>query len=193
MQQETSALSEVEIKIELESAAEVAKIKNLLLRSGISFTSKNQLQEYYITKQASPYGGWDFERLRQVGDSTYLRTVKKWVTDKDSHVIRLEDEKNISKQEFESIIGNGFVLHYSKVREDFKGHINAKKCTISIDTLEFKNTNHFYLECEVISPQQEAHATREMIEEWMKSELNITKIKEAPSMIDIVTSIAKNA
>lgn len=193
MSSNQAALSEVELKVELTSTDEVIRIKNLLIEFGFAFESSKLLNEYYITKTPSKLGGWDFERLRQIGNDTFLRTLKQWSTDDNSNVIRLEQEHQISKDEFKRITDTGYELHFTKTREDYKGTVDGKKYTVSIDTLTFSGVDHYYLECEVITPQTEAHDARVALIEWMRSALKIAPLIEAPSMIDIVTKIAKKS
>ena len=187
-----ASLSEAEIKIEL-TAQEVVQVKNSLLAVGFEFISKDTLKEYYLTKNRSPLGGWDFERLRVIDDHTFLYTVKKWILDKNSNAIRLEDEKAISKEESAQLIDKGYVLHYTKEREDFKGVTAGNNMTVSIDTLVLDNQKKYFLECEIIIEQEKAHDAREFLKEWMQETLNVNTEHEAPSMIDIVSGFSKSS
>lgn len=186
-----ASLSEAEIKVEL-TDQEVVRVKDSLLAIGFEYVSHDTLQEYYLTKDPSPLGGWDFERLRVVSNHTFLYTVKKWVQDKNGNAVRLEDEKSISQEDFTQLTNKGYALHYTKEREDFKGTIDGNKMTVSIDTLVLDNQKKYFLECEIIVEQEKSHDAREFLKNWMQSTLKVSTLHEAPSMIDIVSGFSKS-
>jgi hypothetical protein len=183
--------SEAEIKIELPNLQKVTDLKNKLIDIGFAFASTDTLQEYYITKTISPYGGWDLRRLRSINNAIFVDTTKEWSNDDMGNKIRLEDESAISRDAFDAVITQGYDLHFTKQRDDYKGIVGDLHCTVSIDTLENLNKKRVFIECEAIVSPDESHATREMLRKWVARTFAIDTSQEAASMIDIVSSFSQ--
>ena len=75
---------ESEVKIQL-TKNEFIKISKKILEKDFSLASSNKINDYYLDKSRSRYGGWDFNRLRSIDGSKYVFTNKKWLLDQDGH------------------------------------------------------------------------------------------------------------
>ncbi len=190
---ESPLVAEVEVKIALD-AAEFAALPAALARLGFTLAGTETLRDYYLTFARSPHGGYDFLRLRAVGDDAFFRTEKRWDVDAGGHPLRLEDEHPLTAAEFTALLQAAVApLSLCKRRSDFHGVVAGRPATVSLDCLELPRQTCYFLECEVMTPPAEAHAARAAVRAWMQAHLPVRSLAEAPSMLELLLTHAKGA
>lgn len=177
-------IAEAEVKFSI-TKKKYNTLPLLLEKKGFSFEKTIHIVDYFKDIKKTNLG-WNFTRLRLINDKMYLLTVKKWSLDKKNHKVRIEDEHKITKAKFETLIHRGIKTILTKNRSDYDGIINGFKSTISLDLIEINNGSKYFIECEVLTSIERSHEVRKLLAKWLKKELNINTIHEAPSMLDLL-------
>ena len=179
--------AEAEVKFVLQKT-EFDQILDILKEQGFRYKSKEELDDYFIEKIKSRHKGWDFKRLRAVDQKKFLLTVKKWVLDENKNLVRLEDERHISKTTAQKLLARKQeLLKISKVRVNFKGSILENNATVSIDDLKINGRHYYFLEVEILTTLVKSAKMRSIIKQWAAKKLEIRNTKEALSILDFIS------
>lgn len=185
--------AEVEIKIEL-TEGEYTTLPAVLSHLSFTPSGTEALHDYYLHYARAPQGGYNFLRLRAVDDTGYFRTEKRWSSDTEGHPLRLEDETALTAEAFNAMLAAAHdALSLQKFRTNFHGTSDGRPATISLDRLQFPRQTRYFLECEVMTPPEEAHAAREAIHTWMQAHLPVADLHEAPSMLELLLALGNEA
>ena len=174
---------EVEYKVEI-TKAEKNKLNELFERIG--FVGKDILNQndFYISAEPSPLGGYNTKRYRDEGFRV-LYTEKIW-EDNDGNKIRREVEREVPRNIFLSDIKKyPNATKIKKDRKSFLGMYEGQEIHIDMDDVKFDHSpsvRHF-IEAEVLSENRDAVVSlREGMKDFLTESLGRSEIKEASGM-----------
>lgn len=182
---------ETEIKYAL-TTKESKGVRIKLSSNGFKKSKIENLTDYFLKFQVSPVKGWDFTRLRVSNTSPALLTKKEWQARSGSEPIRIEREHSITKKVFMEMKNEiKGIPSIKKTRTNYKGIINGRKITISIDRLKVRTKSYIFIELEAITEAKESSDVRKKLADWFFTELGYKKRAEAPSMLDFLFTVIK--
>jgi hypothetical protein len=174
---------EVEFKIEITSEQESLVVTELTNRSFVS-EEVFPINDFFIEAKKSEHGGYDLKRYRQEGNA-YIFTEKTWEK-KDGMLARKEDEYEVSKEQFESVIAqHPEAIKIIKNRKEFHGNFEEKDITVAIDHVHFDHSpnTRFFIEGEILVPAiEEVEASRAFIKRFLLDLLGLDDVIESPGM-----------
>lgn len=177
---------EVEFKVEISEAKRETVISRLIANKFVDGGTVGQ-QDCYIEAKESPFGGFDTKRFRQEGDK-YIYTEKVWEKLNDE-MVRLEDEREVSKEEFDcGVEKSPDLLTIKKDRHSFDGEYEGVKIHIDMDTVKFDHSAapRFFLETEILTEDKaKVKELRDFIRIFLKELLEQDEIVEAPGMFSM--------
>ncbi len=177
---------EVEIKVELTNSERLDVIESFKTK-GFIFKGITPQNDYYIEAEESPHGGFNLKRYRKENEK-FIYTEKIWEV-LDETLCRKEDERVVSKEEFDSkIIEFPDALKIIKDREWFAGSYQGEEISITIDTVKFDHSDdvRYFIEAEIgVEDKENVIKTKELIENFLKEILNKDSIVESPGMFSM--------
>jgi len=184
--------AEAEVKVALTNA-EYASIPNCLLALGFTLQHAKDLTDYYLSREWSADGGWDYRRLRDTGGETCILTEKRWITDAAGHLVRLEAEEELPRVACTPLITDASpALTLRKHRDSYIGAIDGAPATIVLDALTLVDQVSYYLECEILTSPEQATEARVRIRTWLTDALALGDRPEAPSMLELLLGAAES-
>lgn len=184
-------LVEAEVKIEI-SNSEFTRLKTdgSLEKLGFTFSGEEHIVDTYISYEKSPYGGWDFIRLRKT-NNIFFQTRKYWEKDKEGSKVRFEEEEEINEDSYIKNLSTGYVLQFEKIRHNYAGTVENNKAHFSIDILKLSDQERYFFEGEVLTTPDESKKIRAAICSIWWNKLNLEQRNEAPSMLEIFGHVLK--
>lgn len=174
---------EVELKVEL-TEAERLQLLELFKERGFGFKCVTPQNDFYIEAKESQYRGFDLKRYRDE-NGKFIYTEKIWEM-VGGEPIRKENEREVSKEEFDSAVAkfpNALII--KKDREWFYGLYEGREISITIDTVKFNHSPNvrYFIEAEItVEDKNEVMTTKELINKFLKSILGKSEIVESPGM-----------
>jgi hypothetical protein len=185
---EEQNIAETEVKVELKET-DVPLLEERLQELGFVAQEKTEiLKDIFVSRVASLYGGWDFERLRSIDDEQFVVTKKAWTPDKDGNRIRLEDEHDIAAEDFHALEASGKTV-IRKERQNYHGNIDGRATTVSLDRLQIAQQLYLFLEVEMLTNVEESAMMRAYIHQWINDTLFGKEMKEAPTIMEFLESL----
>ncbi len=182
---------ETEIKFEL-SADEFAFCAEKLPVFGYHELGTFNFSDYFFDIKRFQGNKYDFTRVRVIDDHTYEMTKKLWKTNEKGEPYRIEEEKNISKEEFEAYKTSQPYLSCNKKRKNFEGKIMDILCVFSLDSLEFSDEKRFFIECELDGVSEiDSHSIRNRLKREVFNLLNLSDRDEGIGMMALVLQKAE--
>lgn len=183
--------AEAEVKYEINEDV-ATNLDKILKTKGFNLISQNFLRDYYLSKNKSELGGWDFTRLRKYDDGKTILTQKEWKSDAKGNKVRIEQEKEISVNEFEKLLAQTPTIELiEKNRKEYRGKVNDCELTIDFDKLSFNDKNYYFVEVERIVDIEDSSKVRAELSEWVKSNIDSSLDEEALSMLDFIDKLNK--
>lgn len=181
-----SGMYEVEFKVEITKTEREDVIKKLLENNFLDGGSTSQL-DCYIEAKESPYGGFDTKRFRQEGDK-FIYTEKIWEL-MDGEMIRREEEKEVSEEEFLSGINStNDSITIKKDRQKLDGFYDGYKLHVDMDTVKFDHSvsERYFLETEILTDDKaQVKELREFIHKFLVFILDRDDVVEASGMFSM--------
>jgi hypothetical protein len=179
-------VAEAEVKLEVGAEA-FAALPGQLQALGLRAGEEERIVDRYLWFRASPNGGFDFRRAREIDGRSFVLTEKRWALDAAGRPVRLEDERLLSPAEFGQLIQEApSCPSLRKRRWDFRGRVDGLSAVVSLDRLELRGQTRWFLECEVLSPPELAADTRERLLSWLRASLPLADATEAPTMLELL-------
>ena len=173
---------EVELKVEV-NTEEREKFLVQILERGFTQTENLVQNDYYVEAEKSEYGGYDLKRFRDES-GTYFYTHKKWEV-VDGYPVRNEDEREVTKEEFEVGISKEVKIHIQKNRMSLLGLYENREIKIDMDTIKFDRSPNirYFIEAEIITPEKtEVKSIKEFLDTFLKVVLEKEEIIHSPGM-----------
>lgn len=181
-----SCMYEVEFKVEITKTEREAVLGRLLENNFIDDGSVKQI-DCYVEAKESPYGGFDTKRFRQEGDN-FIYTEKIWELI-DGEMIRREEEREISKEEFLSgLKSTPNPITIKKDRQKLDGFYDGYKLHVDMDTVKFDHSvsERYFLETEILTEDKaQVKELREFIRKFLTYILDKDELTEASGIFSM--------